>query len=259
MCYHTRLSPPTAWYLFGAKPSFEPMLDYCQLDLGNKFQLNFNQNWEIFLKKFIWKFRLPFCFFEFLSTNILIFWLPKKIMTSFTTWWIVSYIYRMCECSSRLPIDDSVFIIASLSWHSMCVVWIVYLKTAWSFFFLKNIYILRYEFNNTSNSGGGANACLTTRLKHKVRPEISNHQPHDCLLNCLFRRRWKKTSKLRVTGLCAGDSPVTGEFPAQIDSNAENVSIWWRHHIRGLAEQALFCCMIKMWCCVDAVITDDIY
>ena len=137
MCYHTRLSPPTAWYLFGAKPSFEPMLDYCQLDLGNKFQLNFNQNWEIFLKKFIWKFRLPFCLFEFLSTNILIFWLPKKIMTSFTTWWIVSYIYRMCECSSRLPIDDSVFIIASLSWHSMCVVWIVYLKTAWSFFFLK--------------------------------------------------------------------------------------------------------------------------
>ena len=28
----------------------------------------------------------------------------------------------------------------------------------------------------------------------------------------------------------AGDSPVTGEFPAQRASNAENVSIWWRHH-----------------------------
>ena len=35
---------------------------------------------------------------------------------------------------------------------------------------------------------------------------------------------------LRVTGLCAGNSPVTGEFPAQMASNAENVSIWWRHH-----------------------------
>ena len=23
---------------------------------------------------------------------------------------------------------------------------------------------------------------------------------------------------------------VTGEFPAQMASNAENVSIWWRHH-----------------------------
>ena len=40
----------------------------------------------------------------------------------------------------------------------------------------------------------------------------------------------KKTSKLRVIGLCAGNSPGTGEFPAQMASNAENVSIWWRHH-----------------------------
>ena len=39
-----------------------------------------------------------------------------------------------------------------------------------------------------------------------------------------------QTSKLRVTCLCAGNSPVTGEFPAQMASNAENVSIWWRHH-----------------------------
>ena len=50
------------------------------------------------------------------------------------------------------------------------------------------------------------------------------------LFNRLFRRRSKKTSKLRVTGLCAGNSPGTGEFPAQIGSYAENVSIWWRHH-----------------------------
>ena len=34
-----------------------------------------------------------------------------------------------------------------------------------------------------------------------------------------------------VTGLCAGNSPVTGEFPAQRASNAENVSIWWRHYV----------------------------
>ena len=36
----------------------------------------------------------------------------------------------------------------------------------------------------------------------------------------------RKTSKLRVTSLCAGNSPGTGEMA----SNAENVSIWWRHH-----------------------------
>ena len=66
--------------------------------------------------------------------------------------------------------------------------------------------------------------------RHNGRDGVSNHQPHDCLLNRLFRRRSKKTSKVRVTDLCGGNSPVTGEFPAQMASNAENVSIWWRHH-----------------------------
>ena len=66
--------------------------------------------------------------------------------------------------------------------------------------------------------------------RHNRRDGVSNHQPHDCLLNHSFRRRSKKTSKLRVTGLCAGNSPVTGEFPTQMASNTENVFIWWRHH-----------------------------
>ena len=42
--------------------------------------------------------------------------------------------------------------------------------------------------------------------------------------------RSKKTSKLCVTGLCEGNSPMTGEFPAQMASNAENISVWWCHH-----------------------------
>ena len=68
------------------------------------------------------------------------------------------------------------------------------------------------------------------RWRHNERDSVSNHQPHDCLLNRLFRRRSKKSSKLRVTGLCVGNSPGTGEFPAQMASYAGNVSIWWRHH-----------------------------
>ena len=51
------------------------------------------------------------------------------------------------------------------------------------------------------------------------------------LLNRLFGRRSEKTSKLRVTGLCEKNSQVAGEFLAQRASNAENVSIWWRHHV----------------------------
>ena len=62
--------------------------------------------------------------------------------------------------------------------------------------------------------------------RHNGRDGVSNHQLHACLLNRLFRRRLKKTFKLRVTGLCEENPPVTGEFPAQMASNAENVSIW---------------------------------
>ena len=48
----------------------------------------------------------------------------------------------------------------------------------------------------------------------------------------LSGRRSKKTSKLRVTSFCEENSQVSGEFLAQRASNAENVSIWWRHHGR---------------------------
>ena len=71
----------------------------------------------------------------------------------------------------------------------------------------------------------------TLRWRHNGRDSVSNHQPHHCLLSRLFRRRSKKTSKLRVTGLCVGNSPGTGEFSAQMASNAKNASIWWRHHV----------------------------
>ena len=46
-----------------------------------------------------------------------------------------------------------------------------------------------------------------------------------------FRRISKKISTLGITGLCAGNSPVSGEFPTQMASNVQNVSIWWRHHV----------------------------
>ena len=71
---------------------------------------------------------------------------------------------------------------------------------------------------------------MPLQWRHNERDGVSNHQPHDCLLKRFFRRRSKKTSKLRVTGLCEGNSPVTGKFPAQRASTVENVSIWWRHH-----------------------------
>ena len=66
--------------------------------------------------------------------------------------------------------------------------------------------------------------------RHNERDGVSNYQR----LGCLLRRRSRKTSKLRVTGLCEENSPMTAEFPSQRASNAENVSIWWRHQLECL-------------------------
>ena len=71
---------------------------------------------------------------------------------------------------------------------------------------------------------------LTLEWRHNGRDGVSNHQPaivYSTVYSSVNQR--KKTSKLPVTGLCVGNSPVTGEFPAQMASNAEKVSIGWRH------------------------------
>ena len=70
---------------------------------------------------------------------------------------------------------------------------------------------------------------------------VLNYQRLHCLLRCLFRRKSKKTSKLRVTGLCVGNLPVTDEFPAQKASNVEHFFIWWRHHEWCMGGFQLYC------------------
>ena len=63
------------------------------------------------------------------------------------------------------------------------------------------------------------------------RDGVSNHRCLYCFLfNRLFRCRSKKISKLRITALCEGNSPVTNGFPSQRASNAKSIYIWWRHH-----------------------------
>ena len=49
--------------------------------------------------------------------------------------------------------------------------------------------------------------CFTLHWRHNDHDGVLNHQSHGCLLNRVFRRRSKETSKLRVTGLCVGNSP----------------------------------------------------
>ena len=92
---------------------------------------------------------------------------------------------------------------------------------------------LGFDYREYFTTLGSSQMDYPLRWRHNGRDGVSNHQPHYCLLNRLFRRRSKKTLKLDVPGLCAGNSPGSGEFPAQMASDAENVSISWRHHVWG--------------------------
>ena len=121
-------------------------------------------------------------------------------------WEINLYIYVICMCAKFMNVNGCLPIGALQIAPDVCI-----------------SFIMDMESIDESKT-------RPLQWRHNGRGSGSNHQPHDCFLNRLFRHRSKKTSKLRVTGLCAGNSPEAGEFPAQMASNAENVSIWWRHH-----------------------------
>ena len=67
--------------------------------------------------------------------------------------------------------------------------------------------------------------------RHNESNCVTNNRHYDYLLNHFFRRRSKKTFKLRVTSLCEGNPSVTGGFPSQRANDAGNISIWWRHYV----------------------------
>ena len=90
------------------------------------------------------------------------------------------------------------------------------LQTHWSYVFLA----LTHRCNATVHPRNYAHG-LTLGCCHNGRDGVADHKPRHCLLNRLFRRKLKKTSKLRVTDLCVGNSPMTGEFPAHMASNTE--------------------------------------
>ena len=114
----------------------------------------------------------------------------------------------------------------SMHWHNVHNGTICIFRTSDPLYYMVSVTVV--------STGAGddmlPNSFSPLKWRHNGRDSVSKHQPHDCLLNRIFRCRSKKTSKLRVTGLCAGNSPETGEFPAQMASYAKNVAIWWRHH-----------------------------
>ena len=95
----------------------------------------------------------------------------------------------------------------------------------------KCIFILQ---NDTLRNSCKIDSCLlrfSLQWRHNVCDGVSNLQPRDCSLNRLFKAQIKEIFK------ALRHWPWWGEFtgdlwiPAQRASNAENVSIWWRHHV----------------------------
>ena len=113
---------------------------------------------------------------------------------------VISYIYiHICP----LLLDEfSALVIKNLLWYFYELqknhFWI------WTLSYMP-FYSVRLLF--TDMTAAAYIRVISLRWRHNDRDGVSNHQPHGCLLNCLFRRRSKITSKLRVTGLCVGNSP----------------------------------------------------
>ena len=75
----------------------------------------------------------------------------------------------------------------------------------------------------------------TLQWRHNGRDGFLNHRLLDCLLNRLFRRRSKWTSKLRVTGLCEGElwpvnSPHKGPVTRKM-SPVDDVTMIYDHRV----------------------------
>ena len=88
------------------------------------------------------------------------------------------------------------------------------------FWILQNTWFARYFLSTCILMNS------TLQWRHSDRNGVSNHQPHDCLLNRLFRHRWKETSKLRVTGLCAGIHRWPVNSPHKGPVTRKKVFIW---------------------------------
>ena len=108
-----------------------------------------------------------------------------------------------------------------------------------------------------------AHACTMNMKPHTTTMNIQKLVPHYCdvtmgaigsqitSLKTVYWTVYSDTDQRkhlpRITGLCVGNSPGTGEFPAQKASNAENVSIWWRHHDRLWQDEMTMVLLVNKW------------
>ena len=124
--------------------------------------------------------------------------------------WIILWVMLLPQNNHRCKY------FSSHRWNSACL-WSIFIMINGNLLFSshtvginKPSFIWKLFFSNRSIRISDIHVSL--QWPHNDHDGVSNHQPHGCLFSHLFRRRSKKTSNLRVTGLCAGNSLVTGEI-----------------------------------------------
>ena len=110
-----------------------------------------------------------------------------------------------------------------LTWKGISKLWITDLLWGWNF---GDCWIQHTK-------GRWCRNCIPLQWRHNGHDSISNHHPHDCLLNRLSRHRSKKTSKLRVTGLCAGPVNSLHKWPVarKCFHLMTSLCMSWCHHV----------------------------
>ena len=113
-------------------------------------------------------------------------------------------------------------ICVTFTWDMYIYIWVVYSLCFFCCLFITVTWWYVWCIEWASGNQEEVQACLVTlwlfiiscyslyktlRWRYNDHAGVSNHRPHGCLLNRLFRHRSKKTSKLRVAGLCVGNSP----------------------------------------------------
>ena len=207
-------------------------------------------------------------------TNMIYLRMDRSLCFSMilTTWWMFglclsesSIVFREVRCATQVGISKKI----DLQWHIPCIC-IKEIDVVKSRIAVCLIGLYENIIGTTSNWNLGScysypatvvnvtgfvfSVSLFTDASlqwcHNECDGISNHWCLDCLLKRLFRRRSKKPSKLHVTGLCEGNSLVTGEFPTQRSSNVEHVSIWCQHRVWI----DLHCHTLSMGICCNIII-----
>ena len=110
-------------------------------------------------------------------------------------------------------------------------------------------YASRICFSRLSSKlGHGRTYISALQWRHNGRDGVSNHQHHHCLLNHLFRRWSKKTSKFRVAGL-RREIDLTG-YRWIPRTNGQSRGKWFH---------SMTSSWLLVWCCTSHVIHNFLY